>query len=66
MSLAITHLNGPALGSLLVVLFVLVHVLGAVAAIHALLYTRTSQGAIAWAVSLVAAPYVTLVPYLFL
>jgi cardiolipin synthase len=66
LSLAITHLNGPALGSLLVVLFVLVHVLGAVASIHALLYTRTSQGAIAWAVSLVAAPYVTLVPYLFL
>ncbi|MDO1811794.1 PLDc N-terminal domain-containing protein, partial [Escherichia coli] len=40
--------------------------LGLVAACHAILYTRTSQGAIAWAVSLVAMPYLTLVPYLFL
>ncbi|HEV3104683.1 MAG TPA: cardiolipin synthase [Trinickia sp.] len=42
------------------------HVLGGVAACHAILNTRTSQGAIAWAVSLVAMPYLTLIPYLFL
>ncbi|RKP52723.1 cardiolipin synthase [Trinickia fusca] len=42
------------------------HVLGAIAACHAILNTRTSQGAIAWAVSLVAMPYFTLIPYLFL
>jgi len=42
------------------------HILGALAACHAVLNTRTSQGAIAWAVSLVALPYLTLVPYLFL
>lgn len=42
------------------------HVLGVIAACHAILHTRTSQGAIAWAVSLVAMPYLTLVPYLFL
>ncbi|MGG1943267.1 cardiolipin synthase [Trinickia sp. NRRL B-1857] len=42
------------------------HVLGVIAAGHAILNTRTSQGAIAWAVSLVAVPYVTLIPYLFL
>ncbi|WP_133648472.1 cardiolipin synthase [Paraburkholderia flava] len=47
-------------------LLLLAHVLGAVAACHAILHTRTSQGAIAWAVSLVAMPYLTLVPYLFL
>jgi cardiolipin synthase A/B len=47
-------------------LVLLAHVLGAVAACHAILHTRTSQGAIAWAVSLVAMPYLTLVPYLFL
>jgi cardiolipin synthase A/B len=47
-------------------LVALAHILGVVAACHAILYTRTSQGAIAWAVSLVAMPYLTLVPYLFL
>jgi cardiolipin synthase A/B len=44
----------------------LCHLLGAIAACHAILHTRTSQGAIAWAVSLVAMPYFTLIPYLFL
>ncbi|CAH2791741.1 MAG: Cardiolipin synthase, bacterial type ClsA [uncultured Paraburkholderia sp.] len=47
-------------------LVALAHILGVVAACHAILNTRTSQGAIAWAVSLVAIPYLTLVPYLFL
>jgi cardiolipin synthase len=42
------------------------HLLGTIAACHAILHTRTSQGAIAWAVSLVAMPYFTLIPYLFL
>ncbi|WP_087721476.1 cardiolipin synthase [Pandoraea sp. PE-S2T-3] len=42
------------------------HVLGVVAAIHAVLTVRTSQGAVAWAVSLVTMPYLTLIPYLFL
>ncbi|HEY4350417.1 MAG TPA: cardiolipin synthase [Paraburkholderia sp.] len=42
------------------------HLLGVIAACHAILHTRTSQGAIAWAVSLVAMPYLTLIPYLFL
>ncbi|WP_368623694.1 cardiolipin synthase [Paraburkholderia sp. BR13444] len=47
-------------------LVLLAHILGIIAAGHAILHTRTSQGAIAWAVSLVAMPYLTLVPYLFL
>ncbi|VVE32913.1 cardiolipin synthase [Pandoraea fibrosis] len=42
------------------------HVMGVIAAIHAVLTVRTSQGAVAWAVSLVTMPYLTLVPYLFL
>ncbi|WP_225721724.1 cardiolipin synthase [Candidatus Vallotiella sp. (ex Adelges kitamiensis)] len=42
------------------------HVLGIIAACHAILHTRTSQGAIAWAVSLIAMPHLTLIPYLFL
>ena len=51
---------------LLGITIVSLHILGLVAAAHAVLNTRTSQGAIAWAVSLVAMPYVTLIPYLFL
>ncbi|MBN9115839.1 MAG: PLDc N-terminal domain-containing protein, partial [Pandoraea sp.] len=43
-----------------------IHALGAIAAIHAVLTVRTSQGAMAWAVSLVTMPYLTLIPYLFL
>jgi cardiolipin synthase len=45
---------------------ILAHTLGVIAACHAVLNTRTSQGAAAWAVSLVAVPYFTLIPYLFL
>ncbi|MGP8475827.1 cardiolipin synthase [Burkholderia sp. PR2] len=47
-------------------LILAIHVLGIIAACHAILNTRTSQGAIAWAVSLAAMPYLTLIPYLFL
>ncbi|WP_420223340.1 cardiolipin synthase [Pigmentiphaga litoralis] len=43
-----------------------IHIAGIFAAGHAIMNTRTSQGAIAWAVALVAVPYVTLIPYLFL
>jgi cardiolipin synthase A/B len=50
------------LGTLLAV----IHLFGLVAACHAILNTRTSQGAIAWAVSLATMPYLTLIPYLFL
>jgi cardiolipin synthase A/B len=47
-------------------LLAIIHVLGLAAACHAILNTRTSQGAIAWAVSLATMPYLTLIPYLFL
>lgn len=43
-----------------------IHALGIIAAIHAVLTVRTSQGAVAWAVSLTTMPYLTLIPYLFL
>ncbi|WP_179405255.1 cardiolipin synthase [Burkholderia guangdongensis] len=56
------HLDWLHLGTLILV----IHVLGVIAAGHAILNTRTSQGAIAWAVSLAAMPYLTLIPYLFL
>ncbi|AOI65958.1 cardiolipin synthase [Burkholderia territorii] len=47
-------------------LILAIHVLGIIGACHAIMNTRTSQGAIAWAVSLAAMPYLTLIPYLFL
>ncbi|WPO99965.1 cardiolipin synthase [Pseudomonas sp. HR96] len=42
----------------------LMHLLGLVAAIHAVLTVRTAQGSIAWALSLLFVPYLTLIPYL--
>jgi cardiolipin synthase len=40
------------------------HLLGIIAAIHALLTVRTAQGSIAWAMPLIFIPYITLIPYL--
>jgi len=42
----------------------LVQTLGVVAAVHAVFTVRTAQGAIAWAISLLFMPYLTLLPYL--
>ena len=41
-----------------------IQLLGLIAAIHALLTVRTAQGSIAWAMSLLFIPFVTLIPYL--
>ncbi|MGC5701729.1 cardiolipin synthase [Pseudomonas sp. NFXW11] len=45
-------------------LIALLHLLGLIAAIHAVFTVRTAQGAIAWALSLMFIPYLTLIPYL--
>lgn len=50
----------------LTLLAMALHALGVVAALHAIIYTRTSQGAIAWAILLITFPYVTLPAYLVL
>ena len=42
------------------------HIAGVLAAMHAVMNTRTPQGAFAWALGLVLLPYVTLIPYLYL
>ena len=42
------------------------HVLGALSAIHAIMTARTSQGAIAWALTLIFFPYLALPLYLLL
>ncbi|MFK2878671.1 cardiolipin synthase [Rhodanobacter hydrolyticus] len=44
----------------------LLQVLGILAAAHALMHTRTPQGAIGWVLGLLLLPALTLVPYLFL
>ena len=41
-----------------------VELLGIIAAIHAVFSVRTSQGAIAWAISLIFMPFLSLLPYL--
>lgn len=45
---------------------VLLHLLGMLAAMHAVMHTRTPQGAIGWTLGLLLLPYVTLLPYLYL
>ncbi|AJE22949.1 cardiolipin synthetase [Azotobacter chroococcum NCIMB 8003] len=45
-------------------LLVLIQALGVAAAVHAVFTVRTAQGAIAWAISLLFMPYLTLLPYL--
>ena len=42
-----------------------IEILGIVCAIHSILHSRTSQGAIAWAVSLITVPVITLPLYAF-
>lgn len=44
--------------------FGFIHLLGIAAALHAVFTVRTAQGSIAWALSLLFMPYVTLIPYL--
>jgi cardiolipin synthase A/B len=55
-----------SLPQLLTVLAMLLHVAGILAAMHAVMHTRTPQGAFAWALGLALLPYVTLIPYLYL
>ncbi|MGV8842072.1 MAG: cardiolipin synthase [Pseudomonas sp.] len=45
-------------------LIALIHAVGMLAAVHAVLTVRTAQGSIAWALSLFFMPYLTLLPYL--
>ncbi|ULU25339.1 cardiolipin synthase [Dyella terrae] len=47
-------------------LLLTLHIAGVLAAMHAVMNTRTPQGAFAWALGLVLLPYITLVPYLYL
>ncbi|MEA3292659.1 MAG: phospholipase D-like domain-containing protein, partial [Pseudomonadota bacterium] len=52
--------------TLIVVILVLIQVMGLISSVHAILRTRTSQGAIAWVVSLNTLPIVAVPAYWFL
>lgn len=54
------------LSQILTLVAFLLHLTGIFAAMHAVMNTRTPQGAFAWALGLSLLPYVTLVPYLYL
>ncbi len=51
------------LTSLLMILYLLFQLSGLVSAVHAILHTRTAQGAIAWVVSLVTMPLLSVPAY---
>ena len=54
------------LSQIFALLAFLLHVAGILAAMHAVMNTRTPQGAFAWALGLSLLPYLTLLPYLYL
>jgi cardiolipin synthase A/B len=56
-------LNIEVVFTITAIVFTLVEFLGIIAAFHAVMNARTSQGAIAWAISLVTLPVVALVLY---
>lgn len=52
--------------SMITAVVVLFHLLGLLTAVHAVMHTRTPQGAIGWTLGLLLVPYFTLLPYLYL
>jgi cardiolipin synthase len=56
-------LNSDMFFTIITVVFPLVEFLGIIAAIHAVMNARTSQGAIAWGISLVTFPWLALILY---
>ena len=56
-------LNADAVFTIIAIVVPLVELLGIIAAVHAVMNARTSQGAIAWGISLVTFPWVALILY---
>ena len=56
-------LNGDFMVLIITIVVTLVEILGIIAAVHAIMNVRTSQGAIAWAISLVTFPWLALILY---
>ena len=56
-------LNVTELSWIVGVIFTIAEILGLISAVDAIMKNQTSQGAIAWAVSLIAFPYLTVPVY---
>lgn len=56
-------LNADAFFTIIAIVVPLVELLGIIAAVHAIMNARTSQGAIAWGISLVTFPWLALILY---
>ena len=56
-------LNMETILMIIAAVFVIVEVMGILAAFHAVMHTKTSQGAIAWGISLVTFPWLALPLY---
>ena len=54
----------PQLSTFVTSLVAAIHALGVITSVHAVMKTRTSQGAIAWALALITLPYLALPLYL--
>ncbi len=59
-------LNADLVYTILAILVPLVELFGILAAVHAVMNARTSQGAIAWAISLITFPWLALILYAIL
>ncbi len=57
-------MDAPLITTLIAVALVLVYIMAIVSAVEAIMKTRTSQGAVAWAISLLTLPYITVPLYL--
>ena len=58
--------NTDLIYTLIAIVVPLVELLGILAAVHAIMNARTSQGAIAWAISLITFPWLALILYAIL
>jgi cardiolipin synthase A/B len=56
-------LNADTFFTIIAIVVPLVELLGIIAAVHAIMNARTSQGAIAWGISLVTFPWLALILY---
>ena len=57
-------MDAPLITTLIAVALVLVYVMAIVSALEAIMQARTSQGAVAWTISLLTLPYITVPLYL--
>ena len=58
--------NTDLIYTLIAIVVPLVELLGIMAAVHAIMNARTSQGAVAWAISLITFPWLALILYAIL